>query len=183
MSFTSAENSVLTAIGSFLLAIHPDTKLFYLDEDWPSIDGPYFGLQITNIDKVGYPDHIGYDVNDKSITTQGYYLQVELIAFRGTSTENPNGMLHAALQYFRDEELHYKYFTANKVGILDFSNITKIDTVLDGVHKEKRSRMLVDVHVTIEEVSTLPSGIIETINWDSTIDGDAVTSSGSVTYP
>lgn len=183
MSFTDAENKVLTAIGSFLQEVNTEAKLFYLDEDWPTINGPYFGLQVLNLDKIGYPDHKGYDETFRAVSSQGYYLQVELIAFRGSSTENPTGMLHSALQFFRDEELHYKHFTANNVGILDFSNISKIDTVLDGIHKEKRSRLLVDVHITIEEVSLIPSTLIETINWDSTVDSATVTSSGSVTYP
>lgn len=183
MSFTEAEKCVLTSLGGFLLNIEPTAKLFLLDSDWPRIDGPYFGIQSLTVDKTGYSDLAGFNGDDEQIHHVGYILELEIIAFRGTTAMKPNGMLQKVQHLFRDQELMWEYFTKNNVGLLDTSGITRIDTVLDGTEKELRSRMTIQCHITIEEFSTIPSVGVETINYTIEVDGNSTNGSGSVTYP
>lgn len=182
MSYAAAEQIVLESLGGFCKALYPSYSLFLLDEDFPRIEGPYFGMQIRELNKTGESDLSGYDGSSQRLHTVGYSVEVELIAFRGDSTEKPMGMLHKVQQLIEDDELRYLYFVKNNVGFVSTSPVTRLDTFLDSTTKELRARTRLSFNIQVQDSSSIASTPIETINYSVSVD-EATPDTGTVSYP
>lgn len=173
MTDTSIDTLVMKALGGYLKELYPDIKLFYMDQDWPKLEGPFFGLQVISTRPIGESDQEYRNPSNLQIHRQGHYVEVEVICFRGVSGDRPTSILRKVLGLIRDPELVHKHFTENDVGFLSFSNITKVDTVLDNVKREQRSLVNLNFHVMVEDLSPITSIHIEKVGINSVVhEGD-----------
>jgi hypothetical protein len=170
-NYKKFEDFILTSFGIFSQSVTGVTKLFLLDQDWPSTTTDTLGIQILSIDDDGWGFDNGYDVDNNFQNTVGFRVVLELIALRerkdSTTSEvtatpmSTLWQLNHSLKGNKDSK--YKHLYSKGIGFLECTNPTRVDTVLDGVRKERRARMTVFLHCLVKDLDSVVVPPIETV--------------------
>lgn len=159
ISYKKVEDFILSSFGSFAQATTGVSKLFLLDNDWPKISGDYIGMQILTIDDDGWGQDQERDVNGNLLDTVNFRVVIEIIAIREKLEAVTNAVLATPMSTLwqlnhslkGDRDSKYKYLYSKDIGFLECTNPTRVDTVLDGISKEKRARMTVFLHCSFKD--------------------------------
>jgi len=170
-NYKKFEDFILTSFGIFSQSVTGVTKLFLLDQDWPSTTTDTLGIQILSIDDDGWGFDNGYDIDNNFQNTVGFRVVLELIALRerkdSTTSEvtatpmSTLWQLNHSLKGNKDSK--YKHLYSKGIGFLECTNPTRVDTVLDGVRKERRARMTVFLHCLVKDLDSVVVPPIETV--------------------